>query len=65
LRRKSQFEVIKPVKLGDLVVIPEHATAAGTVLLAEKKSFVGRGGKLAITMSGCNWLPDKLRLSVR
>ena len=48
--QEVQFEVIKPVKLGDLVVIPEHATATGKVLVAEKKRRMGRGGKLAVAI---------------
>lgn len=48
--QQVQFEVVRPVKLGDLVVIPEHATATGKVLLAKKKGRMGRGGKLAIAI---------------
>jgi len=48
--QEVQFEVIKPVKLGDLVIIPEHATATGKVLVAEKKRRMGRGGKLAVAI---------------
>lgn|SRR5208283_1535859 len=48
--QEVQFAVIKPVKVGDLVVIPEHAIAIGKVLLAEKKRRMGRGGKLAVAI---------------
>src|ERR1039458_8497615 len=48
--QEVQFEVIKPVKLGDLVIIPEHATVTGKVLLAEKKRRMGHGGKLAVAI---------------
>lgn len=43
-----QFEVIRAVTGDDLVVIPEHAIAAGKVVKAEHAGFVHHGGKLAV-----------------
>lgn len=45
-----EFEVIKPVVAGDLVVIPEHAVAIGRVVIADKKKRQLQAGKLAITV---------------
>ncbi len=45
-----QFEVIKPVKIGDLVIIAKGAIATGTVTLVEAPKRKGRGGKLQISI---------------
>lgn len=45
-----EFEVIRAVTIGDLVVIPDHALAAGRVVAAEKKKRRLRSGKLAIAI---------------
>ena len=45
-----QFEVIKPVRIGDLAVVADRAIATGKVVLAEKRRRRGRGGKLAIVI---------------
>jgi hypothetical protein len=44
------FEVIRAVKLGDVEVVAERATANGKVISVEKKRRRGRGGKLAIAI---------------
>jgi len=46
--RELQFEVIKPVKAGDLVVIPEGAIATAKVVGVERPKRMGRGGRLSI-----------------
>jgi len=48
--QKIQFEVIKPVNVGDLVVIPEGAVATAKVVDVEKPRRMGRGGKLSISI---------------
>jgi len=45
-----QFEVVKPVVVGDLVVISDHAVATGRIVVAEKKKRRLRDGKLAIVI---------------
>ena len=45
-----RFEIIKPVKVGDLVIIPERAIATAKVIDVEKPKRMGRGGKLSISM---------------
>lgn len=47
---KVQFEVIKPVTIGDLIVIPEHAVAAGRIVTAEKKKRRLHSGKLTVAI---------------
>jgi hypothetical protein len=44
-----EFFVVKRVKAGELVLIPEGAIAKGKIVLVEKKRRKGRGGKLGIT----------------
>ena len=45
-----QFEVVKPVTIGDLIVIPEHAVATGRIVTAEKKKRRLRSGKLTVAI---------------
>lgn len=45
-----QFEVIRPVTVGDLVVIPEGAVASGRIVTAQKKKRRLRSGKLAVAI---------------
>lgn len=45
-----RFELIKPVKAGELQVIPAGAIANGKVALVEKKRAKGHGGKLGISI---------------
>lgn len=45
-----RFEIIKPVKVGDLVIIPERAIATAKIVDVEKPKRMGRGGKLSISM---------------
>ncbi len=45
-----RFEVTEDVKVGDLVVIPEGATASGHVVEARPKAVFGRSGKLNFTV---------------
>jgi hypothetical protein len=48
--QELRFEVIKPVKVGDLVVIPEGATATAKVVGVERPKRMGRGGRLSISI---------------
>ena len=45
-----EFEVIKPVKVGELVVIPVGAIATGKITLAEKAKLKGHGGVIGLTV---------------
>lgn len=45
-----EFEVTDPIKIGDLIVIPEHAIAFGKITKAEKKRRRGVPGKLEISI---------------
>lgn len=45
-----EFEVIKPVKVGELVVIAEGAIATGKVTLVERPKSKGRGGVIGLTV---------------
>ncbi len=44
------FDVLDPVKVGELVVIQRGATATGTVSVAKKKKRGSRGGRLDVTI---------------
>lgn len=48
--QEIRFEVIKPVKVGDLVVIPEGAIATAKVIGVERPKRMGRGGRLSISI---------------
>jgi hypothetical protein len=48
--QELRFEVIKPVKVGDLVVIPEGAIATAKVVGIERPKRLGRGGRLSISI---------------
>jgi hypothetical protein len=48
--QELRFEVIKPVKVSDLVVIPEGAIATAKVVEVERPKRMGRGGKLSISI---------------
>jgi PEGA domain-containing protein len=50
LNEKVDFEVIEDVKVGNLVVIPQGATAIGTVTEARTKKSFGRAGKLNVNI---------------
>jgi len=50
LNEKVDFEVIEDVKIGNLVVIPQGATAIGTVTEARTKKSFGRAGKLNVNI---------------
>ncbi len=45
------FQVLDNVTVGDLVVIPRHAIAWGTISQAQRSRMLGRGGKLAIELN--------------
>lgn len=45
-----EFAVVEDVKVGDLVVIPQGATAIATVIEAQPKRRLGRSGKLNINI---------------
>jgi hypothetical protein len=47
---KVDFEVVEEIKLGSLVVIPQGATAIGTVTEAHTKKSFGRAGKLNVNI---------------
>jgi hypothetical protein len=40
------LQVVQEVRVGDLVAIPEHGPAKATVILAQAKRAMGRGGNL-------------------
>ncbi|HEV7681651.1 MAG TPA: PEGA domain-containing protein [Pyrinomonadaceae bacterium] len=44
------FEVVEDIKVGNLVVIPQGATAIGTVTEAKTKKSFGRAGKLNVNI---------------
>jgi hypothetical protein len=50
LNDKVDFEVIEDVKVGNLVVIPQGATAIATVTEAHPKKSFGRAGKLNVNI---------------
>src|SRR5262245_3214013 len=55
------FRVIQEVRIGDAVVVASGAPAQGSIISAEAKRRMGRGGKLALTvervqMVDGNWL---------
>jgi len=50
LNDKVDFEVIEEIKVGNLVVIPQGATAIGTVTEARSKKSFGRAGKLNVNI---------------
>jgi hypothetical protein len=54
-----QFEVIKPVVVDNLVVIPLHGVATGRIVVAEKKKRRLRAGKLAITVERVRTVTDQ------
>jgi len=54
-----QFEVIKPVVVDNLVVIPLHGVATGRIVVAEKKKRRLRAGKLAITVDRVHTVIDQ------
>ncbi len=47
---KVDFEVVEDVKVGNLVVIPQGATAIATVTEAHAKKSFGRAGKLNVNI---------------
>lgn len=47
---KVDFTVIEEVKVGDIVVVPQGATAIGTVTEAKPKGRLGRSGKLNVNI---------------
>jgi hypothetical protein len=47
---KVDFEVLEAVKIGDVVVIPQGATAIATVTEAKHKGRMGKGGKLNVNI---------------
>ncbi|HEY0320935.1 MAG TPA: PEGA domain-containing protein [Pyrinomonadaceae bacterium] len=47
---KVDFTVVEDVKVGDLVVVPQGATAIGTVTEAKPKGRLGRSGKLNVNI---------------
>jgi hypothetical protein len=47
---KVDFEVVEEIKVGNLVVIPQGATAIGTVTEAHTKKSFGRAGKLNVNI---------------
>lgn len=50
LNDKVDFEVVEDIKVGNLVVIPQGATAIGTVTEARTKKSFGRAGKLNVNI---------------
>lgn len=56
LNDRVDFEVIDPVKIGDVIVIPQGGTAIATVTEARPKRRFGRAGKLNVNI-------DYVRLS--
>jgi hypothetical protein len=50
LNDKVDFEVIEDVKVGNILVIPQGATAIGTVTEARTKKSFGRAGKLNVNI---------------
>lgn len=50
LNDKVDFEVVEDVKVGNLVVIAQGATAIGTVTEAKTKKSFGRAGKLNVNI---------------
>jgi hypothetical protein len=48
--QELRFEVIKPVKVGDLVIIPGGAIATAKVVGVERPKRMGRGGRLSISI---------------
>lgn len=47
---KVDFTVVEDIKIGDVVVIPQGATAIGTVTEAKPKGRLGKSGKLNINI---------------
>jgi hypothetical protein len=50
LNDKVDFEAVEDIKVGNLVVIPQGATAIGTVTEARTKKSFGRSGKLNVNI---------------
>ncbi len=50
LNDKVDFEVVEDIKVGNLIVIPQGATAIGTVTEARTKKSFGRAGKLNVNI---------------
>src|SRR5258705_6017500 len=50
LNDKVDFEVVEDIKVGNLVVIAQGATAIGTVTEARTKKSFGRAGKLNVNI---------------
>lgn len=44
------FTVSQPVKVGDVVVVPEGAIARGTITVAKPKKWAGRAGELGFSI---------------
>jgi len=59
-----RFEVTQDVKVGDLVAIPEGATARGHVVDAKPKTALGRSGKLTLTVDHVE-APDGTSIRLR
>jgi hypothetical protein len=50
LNDKVDFDVLEAVKVGDVIVIPQGATAIATVTEAKHKGRMGKGGKLNVNI---------------
>lgn len=50
LNDKVNFEVVEAIKIGDVVVIPQGATAIATVTEAKAKGRMGKAGKLNVNI---------------
>jgi hypothetical protein len=50
LNDKVDFEVVEDIKVGNVVIIPQGATAIGTVTEARTKKSFGRSGKLNVNI---------------
>lgn len=54
--QEVRFTAAKPVKIGDLLVLPKGAVATGKVAAVEKRRRKGRGGKLSICIESVQLL---------
>lgn len=51
---KITFEVRKPVKIGDLVVVPEHTAATATVTDVKARGHKGAPGSMTVSFDAAN-----------
>lgn len=58
--QELRFEVIKPVKVGDLVIIREGAIATAKVVGVERPKRMGRGGRLSVSIGRVQLLDGQL-----